>query len=229
MLSQGGLRDIKEGIWDGLALIPLYLPLAGTFAVMAIINGLSPFETILWSAMVFAGMSQIASLNVLMLGGGFFEVLVITFLVNLRHGIVALSVAPFVRNISQKFLLPFAFSIVTPSVGLIPAKAKRGGSVKIYGLSTQFCQYSQWVGFTILGVYLGVLMPSTWQSVISFAAPATFIGLVILLLEDSSKIGCIVVLVAGLMTLMLSLFITPNLAVIISAIVSALAGLLKKD
>lgn len=229
MSCQTTAKDIKEGIRDGLILIPLYLPLAVSFAVVATISGLSPLESILWSAVAFAGMSQIASLNVLMQGGGFFEAIAITFLVNLRHGIVALSLVPYVRSISQERLLPFAFSIVTPSAGLIPAKAKRGGFVEIYGLSTQLCQYSQWVGFTLLGVYLGNFIPSAWQVAISFAAPATLIGMVILLLEDNRKAGGLVVLVSGALAIVFSLFFDPNLSAVISAFAGSIAGLLKRD
>lgn len=227
--NQGVIGDIIEGTRDGLLFIPLYLPIALAYAVLAEIVGLSSLKTVLWSAAVFAGMSQLASLNILMLGGGFFEAMATTLLVNLRHGFVSLSLAPYSRGISRKLLPVLGFTVATPSVGLIPARAKKEGSIKAYWVSTQICQYAQFVLFTLLGIWLGRMVPLDWKGVIAFAAPASYIGLMIPLLVSKPKTGLVVALTASVIGLGLCFGMSPGLAVIIAAALGASVGLFIKE
>lgn len=227
--NQDGIGDIIEGIRDGLLFIPLYLPIALAYAVLAEIAGLSSLKTVLWSAAVFAGMSQLASLNILMLGGGFFEVMITTLLVNLRHGFISLSLAPYSRGLSRKLLPIIGFTIATPSIGLIPARAEKKGSIKAYWLSTQICQYTQFVLFTLLGIWLGRMVPPDWKGVVSFAAPASYIGLTMPLLVSKPRAGLGVVLTASVTGLGLCFGMNPGLAVIIAATIGASVGLFIKE
>jgi len=219
-------NDIVEGIKDGILFWPLYLPIAFSYAITAKMANFSPFETILWSAMIFAGMSQLVSLIILMNGGGLFEILISTFMVNLRHSLVSLSISPFLNNTSKKMLTLFAFGVVTSSAGLIPNKAKKGGSVIVYGLSTQFCQYVQWIVFTFLGIYIGEIIPQAWYKIFSFGAIAAFIGMLMSLLSEEPKKESAIVILSSLIAVTLSLVISPYLAAIIGAITGGLAGLL---
>ena len=230
-LPPGKAHDIIEGLRDGLLLIPLYLPLALVYASIAAEAGFSPFETVLWSAVIFAGTAQIASANILIVGGGFFEVMIVTLLTNLRHGLVSLSLAPYLRGADRKRLPIFGFLMITPLIGLIPNKVKRGGSVEIYWLTTAFCQFALWISFTLLGVCLGRTLPAGFwdKGGFTFAATAVYIGLVMPLVLSRPKTSVVVTLTACVLGVGLCTCMSPGLSIIVAAVGSALVGLLVKE
>ncbi len=208
---------------------PIYLPLALPFAVMAKLIGIRSFEAVLWSALLFAGSSQLACLSAIMTGANLAELMLITFMANVRHGFVSLSILPYIRGIGNKLLPAFCFCISTTSAGAIPAKARRGGSVKAYGLALQFCQWAQWVLFTLLGTWLEPMVPSSWKRIIAFSIPAAFMGLLAPMIRGSIRTGMIVVITAAVIGLGLTLFLTPQMSAIIATVVGAGSGLLIKE
>jgi predicted branched-subunit amino acid permease len=228
-VSPDDLRDVLQGIKDGLVFFPLYLPLALPFAVMAKLIGISSFEAVLWSALLFAGSSQLACISAIMTGANFAELMLITFLANVRHGFVSLSVLPYIRGIGKKVLPVFCFNISTTSAGAIPAKARAGGSVKIYGLALQFCQWGQWVLFSLLGTWLGPMVPPSWKRVIHFSIPAAFMGLLAPMVRANPQAGIVVVVTAAFLGLELPFFLPPHISAIIATLVAAGAGLFVKE
>lgn len=228
-LSQDEFRDMLQGIKDGLVFSPLYLTLALPFAVMSKLIGISSFEAVLWSALLFAGSSQLACISAIMTGANFAELMLITFMANVRHGFVSLSVLPYIRGVGQKVLPALCFNISTTSAGALPAKAREGGSVKIYGLAFQFCQSSQWVLFTWMGTYLGPMVPPSWKRVINFSIPAAFLGLLAPMVRGNLKTGIVVVITAAFAGLWLPFFLPPHISAIIATVVAACAGLFIKE
>ena len=215
-----------EGIRDGLLFMPLYLPVAIAYAIAAKIAGLAEWEIILWSVVIFAGSAQIACLSALTTGAGMVELLIITFMANARHGLIAIGVAPYLGGVKRWAMPLLGFTLATSSVGLLPAKAVRGGNLQVYGLSTQICQWVQWVLFTFFGVWLGPLMPSAWTTVLGFAVPAAFLGLVAPLIRESRRSGLLVALVSASLGLGLTVFWSPQICAIVGTLAGAIAGLL---
>jgi len=228
-VSPDNLRDLLQGLKDGLVFFPLYVTLALPFAVMSKLLGLSSFEAVLWSALLFAGSSQLACISAMMTGANLAELMLITFLANVRHGLVSLGLLPYIRGIGQKVLPAFCFNISTTSAGAIPAKKRAGGSVRIYGLAFQFCQSTQWVLFTWMGTFLGPMVPPSWKRVISFSIPAAFLGLLAPMVRGNLKTGIVVVLTAAFAGLGLTYFLSPHISAILATVVAAGAGLFVKE
>lgn len=217
--------DIAQGVKDGLLFMPLYLPIAIAYAMAGQSSGLTDWEIVIWAALAYAGSAQLACLSALTTGAGLIELLVITFMANARHGFVALSLVPYMQRISKRSLPLLAFTLATPSVGLLPARAKRTNNLQAYALSLQLCQWCQWVLFTIVGVSLGPLVPPAWGPVIAFAAPAAFLGLLASMLKDNVRRGLLVTLIAAVLAVGLAVFWPPQLCAIVAALGAALVAL----
>ena len=83
--------EFKRGFQAGISIGIGYFPIALTFGLLAKTSGLSIYETILMSIIVFAGASQYISLSLLTLGTGSFEIILTTFIVNIRHFLMSTS------------------------------------------------------------------------------------------------------------------------------------------
>ena len=215
-----------DGIRDGLLLMPLSLPLAIAYTIAAKLAGLADWQIVLWSAVVYAGSSQLACLSAMMTGSGLVELLIITFMTNARHGLVSISVAPYVGGVTRRAMPLLAFTLATTSLGQLPGRAAMGGSVHVYALATQICQYAQWVGFSLVGMWLGPKVPASWIPVLAFAVPLSFLGLVAPLIKESRVAGLLAAVVGAALGLGLTVFWPPQLCAIVGAVGGAVAGLL---
>lgn len=220
------MADAVEGLRDGLLFIPLYLPLAIPYAIAGQMAGLQHWEIVLWSALIYAGSAQLACLSAWSGGAGLVELLIITFMANARHGFIAIGVAPYLGDITRRARPVLGFTLATSSAGLLPAKAARGGDLQAYALSTQVCQWGQWVLFTLLGVWLAPRIPGAWAPVLGFAVPAAFLGLLVPLVRESATSGLMVALVSAAIGLGLTVFWPPQTCAIVGAVAGAAAGLL---
>lgn len=229
MMSKNA-KDVWEGIKDGLVLFPLYLPLSVTFAILAKSMGVNPVETVIWSAMSFAGAAQIACLSIMKVGGGYYEIIVITTMITLRQLFIGIGISGFLTDIRKKWLPLFCFCVATSSIGLIPARAAKGGSIRVYGFSVQLCQYAQWVIFTWVGTLISyVHIPTVWNRVILFCVPSAYMGLMIPIILLAPRSGIVVSISAGLSSLVLLIFLEGKIALILAALIGAGLGLIVKE
>src|SRR5699024_6555489 len=89
MLSRS--QAIQKGIKIGIPLAIGYITVALTFGVLAQQAGLSIVELTLKSVLVFAGASQFMEVNMIVAGIRAVEIIVATFVLNLRHFVLSLS------------------------------------------------------------------------------------------------------------------------------------------
>ncbi|MBI2527468.1 MAG: AzlC family ABC transporter permease [Candidatus Rokubacteria bacterium] len=222
----GAATDIWAGIRDGLLFLPLYLPFAISYAVTAKMMGVASWVIVVWSAAIYAGSAQLACLSAMASGAGLVELNVIALMANVRHGLVAMSIAPYLKGVRKRMLPAICFTVATSSPGLLWARARRGGPVERYALATQVCQWGQWVLFTIVGAELGALIPVFLVGAVLFAAPAAFLGMVMPMLRENLTRGLLVGLVAGVAAVSLPAVVSVQMAAITAALVGALASLL---
>lgn len=218
-------QDAWEGIRDGLRFFPFYLPLALTYAVTAKVAGIAPWEVVLWSAVAYAGTAQLACISAWSGGARLVELLLITFMANSRHTFIAISLAPYFGKMKRKVLPILALTVSTTSLALLPMKVSRGGDLQTYAVALQVCQWAQWVGFTVVGVLLGPIIPASWTPVIGFAAPAAFLALLIPLVRENLRSGLVVALIAAAAGVGLTVVWPPQVCAIVGALAGGVAAL----
>lgn len=166
------------GVKTGLPVAFGYLPIAIAFGLLAKANGLNATASTLMSALVFAGASQFVAVNLLATGAGLGEIILTTFLVNIRHLLMGAALAPRLRRQPVKVKSIIAFGVTDETfsvVSMYPAKNSNPGFVA--GVNT--IAYLGWVLGTACGSLMVKGLPALLQSSMGLALYAMFIGLLV--------------------------------------------------
>lgn len=181
-------RNIKLGIKKGSTIALGYIPIAITFGLLAKNIGLSAEITILMSAVVFAGASQFVAVNLLQVGTGPWQIILTTFIVNLRHLLMSASLAERIKEKIPKSWIPLLSFGITDETFSFASLTPQAQLNKGYILGINSIAYLAWVGGTALGVYLGQGLPTIIKNSMGIALYAMFIGLLVPSLKKSKSI-----------------------------------------
>ncbi|MFP7295729.1 AzlC family ABC transporter permease [Neobacillus niacini] len=178
--------EFKKGLQAGTSIGIGYFPIALTFGLLAKTTGLSIYESVLMSMIVFAGASQYISLSLIAYGTGIFEIVLTTFIVNIRHFLMSTTLNEKCEddNLRNKILYSFGITDETFSV----AATKEGTTATGFMFGVNLLAYSSWVIFTGVGHLIGASLPQTLQESMGIALYAMFVGLLVPSLKKSSKV-----------------------------------------
>ncbi|MBN2050530.1 MAG: AzlC family ABC transporter permease [Spirochaetales bacterium] len=167
------------------ATIPLILgavPFGLMFGAVAVNAGITPFGTVAMSLFVFAGSGQFIAAGLVSQGIQTGFIILTTFVVNLRHALYAASLAPYMRRLPQRWLLPLGFWLTDETYAVVIKRWSRGDESPYphwYHLGSSVAMYLNWQLCTILGVLAGRAIPDASGWGLNFAMVATFIGIVV--------------------------------------------------
>jgi 4-azaleucine resistance transporter AzlC len=185
----------RHGIQAGVSIAIGYAPIALTFGLLAKTTGLTMAETVLMSLVVFAGASQYIALNLIALGTGAFEIVLTTFIVNIRHFLMSTALnakSDDGDGLLKKAVYAYGLTDETFSV----AATKPGTITAGYMFGLNLMAYSSWVIFSGLGHVFGASLPQTLQESMSVALYAMFIGLLVPSMKGASKVIYLAVVAA---------------------------------
>ena len=193
---------IKTGFKKGSTIALGYIPIAITFGLLAKSTGVSAEMAILMSALVFAGASQFVAINLLQLNTGAWEIVLTTFIVNLRHLLMSASLSTKIKDkIPQTWIPLLSFGITDETFSFLSlTDQKQLNSGYIFGINT--IAYSAWVGGTALGVYLGQGLPTIIKNSMGIALYAMFIGLLIPSLKKSKPVTLVSIIAISISILL---------------------------
>src|SRR6056297_645602 len=80
------------GVKTGITIFIGYMPIALAFGLLAKNSGLTLFQTLGMSIFVFAGASQFMALGMIGIGTGIPEIIFSTFIVNIRHLLMSMTI-----------------------------------------------------------------------------------------------------------------------------------------
>ncbi|WP_331274074.1 AzlC family ABC transporter permease [Capillibacterium thermochitinicola] len=170
--------DFLTGMKTGLPIAFGYFSIAVAFGLLAKANGLPAITSILMSALVFAGASQFIAVNLWATGMGGGEIIITTFLVNMRHFLMSATLARRLGPQPPKVKSLIAFGITDETFSLVvmqPEYNRVPGFVA--GVNT--AAYLGWVLGTAAGSLLVNGLPAVIQSSMGLALYAMFIGLLV--------------------------------------------------
>lgn len=166
--------------WSGAtAMLPLCLSvipwgiLAGSMAVQA---GLSFWQCVGMSAIIFAGAAQLVTLGLLMSGASVATILLTVLVMTAQHLIYALTLRPQISRFPVRWRLPLGFLLTDELFALAAARRERLSPAYLLGGGLTF--YLCWVAFSLLGVLLANAVPNLERYHLDFSIVATFITLV---------------------------------------------------
>lgn len=216
--------------WHGVKLtFPLVVgavPFGIIFGALAVSNGLSPAGTLSMSAFVFAGSAQFIAAG--LLAGGTHTLLIIltTFVVNLRHALYAATLAPHMKSLPQRWLVPLGFWLTDESFVVVAQRYNQPDASPYkhwFYLGSAVFMYTNWQLCTFIGLKAGQAIqdPAAWG--LDFAMVVTFTGMLVPFVINR-PMG-IAVLVSGL-TAVLTNSLPNKLGLMIAALLGIIAGVL---
>ena len=172
-----------DEFWAGVrAELPLLLgvaPFGLVFGVLGLASGLSAWQTILMSSIVFGGASQVIFAQ--LWGGGMPAPVVgaSVSVINLRHMLYSASVAPYLRSLPLRWRVPLAYLLTDEAYAVTINRFRYEAPSPFqhyYLLGAGITLWICWQITTVTGVVFGATIPESWS--LGFAIPLTFIALV---------------------------------------------------
>lgn len=180
--------NMMAGAKKGLPIALGYIPIAITFGLIASSYEIPKYISIMMSSFVFAGASQFVAINLLNSNTGIWEIIITTFMVNLRHFLMTASVSQLIKNKVSKKLIPIlAFGITDETFSLISLTSEEK-LTSGYILGINVVAYLAWLSGTIAGVYLGKSLPQILQTSMGIALYSMFTGLLIPKMKESNPV-----------------------------------------
>lgn len=213
-------NQFKLGLQGGATIAIGYMPVAITYGFIAKTTGLTLGETILMSLIVYAGASQYMSLDMISKQIGVIEIILTTFIVNIRHLLMSASLNEKVEQDKPIKKALYAFGITDETFSVAAVQKEKLTTGYMFGLT--FIAYSSWVCFSGVGYIVGASLPELFQEGMSIALYAMFIGLLVPSMKGSRK----VVFLATVAALFNSLFVMTEVlstgwAIVCSTLISS--------
>jgi 4-azaleucine resistance transporter AzlC len=194
--------EFVHGARDIVPMIVGAIPFGIIFGTLAGGAGLSAWQTMGMSLLVFAGSSQFIAVTLLSGGAGAAVVLLTTLVVNLRHALYSATLQPFVRHLPTRWRMPLAFWLTDEAFAVVQHRyAEKDDSPHKhwYFLGAALAMYLNWQLCTLVGVIFGQAVPNLAAWGLDFAMLATFIGIVVPMLRNKPQVAA--ALVAGAVAL----------------------------
>jgi 4-azaleucine resistance transporter AzlC len=218
-------REFRAGAKATLPLIVGAIPFGIIFGAVAVNSGLSIWATAALSLFVFAGSSQFLAAGLVAGGAGLLVIVLTTFVVNLRHGLYAVTLAPFVKQLPQRWLLPLGFTLTDETFLVVVQRYRRpdhSPAKHWYQAGSAIFMYLNWQLCTWIGIFAGSALPNPAGWGLDFALIVTFIGMLIPGLHSRPMV--VSVLVAGAAAVLLAAL--PNqLGLLAATLAGVVAGM----
>jgi len=167
----------RSGMRAGIPVAVGYIPIAIAFGLLAKSFDMPNVITLAMSLFIFAGASQFIGVQLIMAGSMYWEIILTTFILNLRHFLMSASLSQRLETTSNRFLAAIAFGVTdeTFSVASTRDESTRGHFV----LGLNLIAFLAWNVGTWIGVFLAFGLPASVQTSMGIALYAMFIGLLI--------------------------------------------------
>lgn len=216
--------NAKEGFVAAIPIVIGYFPVAMAFGLLAKTVHISLLDSCLFSVLVFAGASQFMALDLIKAGIATGDIILATFLLNLRHLMMSASLAVRLKDIKKGWLLFIAFGITDESFSV--ASLKNGTLSISFLLALQGISYVSWISGTLVGYLVGTTLPLSVQSSLGIGLYAMFTAILIPEIKKSSNVLCLSI-TSGILYAFIDYFklLPSGWSLIVSIIIASTVGL----
>lgn len=176
---------LLEGLKAGAVIALGYIPIAIAFGLLAKASGIAWWLTAAMSLLIFAGASQFVGVNMMALGFAAWEIVMTTFILNLRHFLMTTALSQRIEPGTTKSMLGLVAFGVTDETFSLASLRKEERLKPNFLLGLNFISYAAWNAGTLLGMALGSTLPAGLQSSMGISLYAMFIGLLVPSLRTS--------------------------------------------
>ena len=197
-------KDFLAGAQGALPILIGVIPFAMISGVAAVSVGLTFFETLGMSVLVFAGASQLAVFQLMSAGSPWIIMVLTAWVINLRFTMYSATLAPYLQKLSagQKALLAYMLSDQAFGISVSHFVGNEKVNHRWFYFGAALTIWVAWQISAIIGSLLGALVPASWG--FDFAFPLSFMALMFAALRDRPTVvaalagGIIAVLAKGL-------------------------------
>jgi 4-azaleucine resistance transporter AzlC len=205
MLEKAGIKGVMErskklefwsGVRDEAPLLLGVIPFGLLYGALAVSVHLGTLTGQAMSVIVFAGASQLIAAQLVGSGALGLVIVMVVFVVNLRHALYSASVASHLKVLGTGWKMLLAYLLTDEAYAVAITHYNQEGDPRnrhLYFLGAGLTLWSSWQVSTALGIVIGAQIPTNWS--LSFALPLTFIALVVPALKDRAAVAS--ALVAG--------------------------------
>lgn len=215
-------RELLKGFIDTIPLGISVLIYGIVYAVLARGAGLSIFAAMAMSAFIFAGASQMAAVQMIAMGSNSIAVILTVFLINLRHYLLAASIAPYLKDCSTKIKMVCAYFMTDESYAATYSHFQKNKPTPLYFLGSGLNIYLFWMTATILGYLFGNIIPPRLNYALEFAFAAVFIGIIVPMAKNMPAL--VTVIASAIISVIGCLYLPGKWYILIAAIAASFAG-----
>ena len=211
-----------NGVFRAAPILLGYIPIGFAYGVLAQKAGLSVFNTLLMSLIVFAGSSQLIAVGLISAGLAPISIILTTFIVNLRHMLMSAALTPYLGGWRKIELAWFGFEITDETFALHANRFPAAGVQKAEAFAINVTSHAAWILGSLLGSLGSGLITDVEQYALDYALPAMFIALLVMQIKNKPQIA--VAVISGILSVFLLLHGFNHWYVIMATIIGASFG-----
>jgi 4-azaleucine resistance transporter AzlC len=201
-----------------------YMPIGMAYGVLAQQAGLSTFNTVAMSVIVYAGSSQLIAAGLFGAGAPALSIILTTFVVNLRHMLFSAALSPYLKRWPKGALAAFAYEMTDESFALHSAQFPSGVPPRAEVFALNATAQVAWVLGGWLGAVVGGLITDVRPWALDYTLPAMFIALLVMQVKVRAEV--LVALLTGLLAVLFTLWGVGQWSVILATVVGATLGVI---
>lgn len=221
--------EFSAGFRDTFPLVVGAIPFGLIFGALAVNSGLSSAAAMGFSLFVFAGSSQFIASGLVAQGVSIGLIIFTTFIVNVRHALYSATLAPHMKHLPQRWLLPLGFWLTDETFAVVVTRYNQNDESPFkhwYHLGSSVFMYVNWNFWTFIGLVAGQSIPDLSRFGLAFAMDVTFIGMVVPQLKNRPML--LAALVAGFGAVILNSL--PNkLGLIVAVFIGIAVGIVAEN
>lgn len=215
--------DFVSGLREGFPLAVSIFAYGLVFGVLARQAGLTYFDALLMSGVVFAGSSQFAAVAMISAGVGAGQIITATLLLNLRHLLMGASLAPYLQKVKPWKLALLAHGLNDESYALTISRFQRHGGSAAYFLAVGIATFIGWFGSTVVSAAGVNFLGDPKRLGLDYAFYGVFIGLLVPQLKDRPTVAAAAT--GAVSAVLAARFIPGNWYIMIAALIAVIVGM----
>jgi predicted branched-subunit amino acid permease len=187
--------EFREGIKSSIPIAMGYFPVSFTFGMIASGMGIDPSTAFAISATNFTSAGQFAGLNVMVSSGGYMEVALTTFIINIRYMLMSLSLSQKMESFSilDRMIVGFGITDETFAVSSI----EREKLSKRYMLGLIAAPYLSWGLGTLSGALVSGILSQNLKAAMGIALYGMFLAIIVPEARKSREVTVVAVFAAA--------------------------------
>ena len=216
--------EFTAGLRDSLPLMVSVAAYGLIWGALARQAGLLPLEVAAMSVIVASGSAQFVAVPMITAGASAGLVLLTTYVISLRHYLMAASLAPAVQQLPRWAQALMAYGINDESYALTIARWREHSPHVAYFFGSASGMYGAWFSSTTAGGVLGIAIREPERYGLDFAFPAVFLALLLSQLRDRKALA--VAVLSGALALIFAHLLPGKWHIVVAALGASFAGAL---